>query len=60
MNDNISIIHKSGKNAAAIVQDLLTLARRGVSEVKIINLEEIVSDYLNSLWKAGLSIHQCL
>ena len=41
-------IKKSGEKAAAIVQDLLTLARRGVSVSEPVNLNQIVSEYLNS------------
>ena len=41
-------IQKSGQRAAAIVQDLLTLARRGVAVNEIINLNSIISDYLAS------------
>ncbi len=38
-------IKRSGERAAAIVKDLLTLARHGVSAVEEINLNRIVSDY---------------
>ena len=44
----IVTIQKSGEKAAAIVQDLLTLARRGVSTKEIIDLNQIISDYLKS------------
>jgi PAS domain S-box-containing protein len=44
----ISTIQKSGEKAAAIVQDLLTLARRGVAIKEVVNLNNIVSDYLKS------------
>ncbi|HHP7236070.1 MAG TPA: PAS domain S-box protein [Desulfobacterales bacterium] len=44
----IRAIQKSGERAAAIVQDLLTLARRGVAVSKVVNLNRIVSEYLNS------------
>jgi two-component system cell cycle sensor histidine kinase/response regulator CckA len=44
----ISTIQKSGERAAAIVQDLLTLARRGVATMETIDLNMIVSDYLDS------------
>ncbi|MBW1781455.1 MAG: response regulator [Deltaproteobacteria bacterium] len=39
---------KSGEKAADIVQDLLTLARRGVSSPKVINLNRVVNDFLKS------------
>ncbi len=41
-------IQQSGLKAAAIVQDLLTLARRGVSIDTIENLNEIIIDYLET------------
>jgi C4-dicarboxylate-specific signal transduction histidine kinase len=49
MRKPIQTIQDSGKKAAAIVQDLLTLARRGVMQTQVLDLnEEIISDYLNS------------
>jgi PAS domain S-box-containing protein len=44
----ILTIQKAGERAAAIVQDLLTLARRGVVTTKVINLNSIISEYLKS------------
>ena len=44
----ITTIQKSGEKAAAIVQDLLTLARRGVAVTEAVNLNHIVTDYLKS------------
>jgi len=41
-------IQKSGEKASAIVQDLLTLARRGVAISEVVNLNHIISDYLMS------------
>lgn len=42
-------IQKSGHKAAEIVQDLLALARRGVPQSKVLNLnKEIIKDYLAS------------
>ncbi|MGD9365109.1 MAG: ATP-binding protein [Desulfobacteraceae bacterium] len=42
-------IQKSGHKAAAIVQDLLALARRGVFNTGILNMnDDIVKDYLKS------------
>lgn len=41
-------IRESGKKAAAIVQDLLTLARRGVSVSDIVNINDLIYEYLNS------------
>ncbi|MGD9016578.1 MAG: ATP-binding protein [Desulfobacterales bacterium] len=44
----ITTIQRSGEKAAAIVQDLLTLARRGVSASEVVNLNTIISDYLTT------------
>ena len=44
----ILTIQKSGEKAAAIVQDLLTLARRGVTVTEVVNLNLIVSEYVKS------------
>lgn len=44
----IDIIFQSGKRATAIVQDLLTLARRGVQTFEVQNLNTIVEEYLKS------------
>ena len=44
----IETIQESGKRAAAIVQDLLTLARRGVSVSEVVNLNEVAREYLTS------------
>lgn len=41
-------IKESALKAAAIVQDLLTLARRGVSVAEVVNFNTIIQDYLNS------------
>ena len=44
----IFTIQKSGEKAAAIVQDLLTLARRGVASEEIVDLNRIVDEYVRS------------
>jgi signal transduction histidine kinase/ActR/RegA family two-component response regulator len=44
----ISIIQKSGQKASAIVQDLLTLARRSVVTKEIININQVIKAYLDS------------
>jgi PAS domain S-box-containing protein len=44
----ILTIKNSGEKAAAIVQDLLTLARRGVPVMEPVNMNRIVTDYLRS------------
>jgi PAS domain S-box-containing protein len=45
----IRAIRESGQKAAAIVQDLLTLARRGVVTTEILNLNTLIRQYLSSL-----------
>ncbi|WP_299978353.1 PAS domain-containing sensor histidine kinase [Desulfobacula sp.] len=44
----LDLIHTSGLKASAIVSDLLTLARRGVMATEVINLNNIIVDYLKS------------
>jgi CheY-like chemotaxis protein len=48
LREPIKTIQDSGKKAAAIVQDLLTLARRGVSISEVVNVNNIISEYLVS------------
>jgi PAS domain S-box-containing protein len=48
MRKAVQTIKKSGEKAAAIVQDLLTLARRGVSVSSAVDLNAIVRDYFDS------------
>ncbi len=48
LRKSILTIQKSGKKAAAIVQDLLTLARRGVSVEEVVNVNEIISEHFNT------------
>jgi len=44
----ILTIKESGQKAATVVQDLLTLARRGVAITNVVNINHIISDYLES------------
>ncbi len=44
----LKTIREAGRKAAAIVEDLLTLARRGVTTTEILNLNSVVEEYLNS------------
>jgi len=44
----ILTIQKSGEKAAAVVQDLLTLARRGVVVTEVVNLNDVIAEYLKS------------
>ena len=48
LRDALLLIKNSGEKAAAIVQDLLTLARRGVAISTVVNLNTIIEDYLRS------------
>ncbi len=54
----ILTIQKSGEKAANIVQDLLTLARRGVPVNEIINLNDIIRDFETSPEFAKLQTYQ--
>lgn len=44
----ILTIKSSGEKASAVVQDLLTLTRRGVISKEVVNLNDIIYDYLSS------------
>jgi len=48
MRKSLEVIKRSGEKAAAIVQDLLTLARRGVSVSNVVNLNSIIEEYFKS------------
>ncbi len=48
LRKSLLIIQRSGEKAAAIVNDLLTLARRGTAIEETINLNRIITDYLES------------
>ncbi|MBA4366022.1 MAG: hypothetical protein C0403_00080 [Desulfobacterium sp.] len=48
MRKGIQIMQTSGQKAAAIVQDLLTMARRGVATSEVVNLNDIIADYMKS------------
>ncbi len=49
-------IKKSGEKAATVVQDLLTLSRRGVLVTDVVNLNDIVAEYLRSPEFAQLNL----
>ncbi|PKN77085.1 MAG: hypothetical protein CVU52_02005 [Deltaproteobacteria bacterium HGW-Deltaproteobacteria-10] len=56
-NDLLNIM-TGGQKAAAIVQDMLTLARRGVSGRKVLNLNKMIGDFRKSAeWRKLLSYH---
>jgi two-component system, cell cycle sensor histidine kinase and response regulator CckA len=42
-------IHESGVRGAAIIQDLLTLARRGVTVSEVVDLNQLVLNYFKTL-----------
>jgi len=48
MRKAVLTIKKSGEKAAAIVHDLLTLARRGVNITNVVDINGVISDYLDS------------
>ena len=48
LRKSILTIQKSGEKAAAVVQDLLTLARRNVVVTEVVDPNDIISEYLES------------
>jgi PAS domain S-box-containing protein len=48
LRKSILTIQKSGEKAAAIVQDLLTLARRGIFQPQVVNLNDAVIDFFKT------------
>jgi PAS domain S-box-containing protein len=54
MREPIESIQRAGLKAAAIVTDLLTLARRGVKINEVCHLNDVVQDYLKSAEYATL------
>ena len=48
LKKHVRSILNSSEKAAAIIQDLLTLARRGVAVSEVVNLNEVIADYLAS------------
>jgi len=44
----LSVIRKSGRKAAAIVQDMLTLARRNVAVMEPLDLADLVRNFMDS------------
>lgn len=48
LRDMAQTIKASGQKAAAIVEDLLTLARRGVVTTALVNMNQVIRDYLAS------------
>jgi PAS domain S-box-containing protein len=58
LRKSIQTIQKSGEKAAAIVQDLLTLARRGLPALSIVNLNDIIAEHLKSPEHENLFTYQ--
>jgi PAS domain S-box-containing protein len=54
VRDALVAIKSSGEKAAHVVQDLLTLSRRGVVTTEVVNLNQIVAEYLQSPQHANL------
>lgn len=51
-------IKESGEKAGAVVQDLLAMARRGITTLEVVNLDSIIADYLESPeWNKLKSFH---
>jgi signal transduction histidine kinase/ActR/RegA family two-component response regulator len=57
LRERVQKIQASGEKAANIVQDLLTLARRGVSAAETVNFNTVVEDYLRSPEYENLRFH---
>ena len=57
MHRQLKLIQQSGQKAAAIVQDMLTLGRRGVINHAPLNLNKLIETYLNSSGFASLKRH---
>ncbi len=48
LRESILAIKRSGQKAAEVVQDLLTLARRGMASMAVMNWNSVISDYIKS------------
>ncbi len=48
LRKSILTIQKSGEKAAAVVQDLLTMARRGVASMETLSLNQVIGEYLKT------------
>ena len=48
LRESILAIKRSGQKAAAVVQDLMTLARRGMFSTEVMNWNNVISDYMKS------------
>lgn len=54
MRRSILRIQEAGQRAAAVVQDLLTLARRSVPTKEVVNLNDVIKEYVDSPDYQGL------
>ncbi len=54
MRKPLETIRATGQKASEIVQDLLTLARRGVQNMEVVCLNEVIEEYLDSPEKAEM------
>ncbi len=57
LRDDILQIQSAAERAAAVVQDLLVLARRGVYRMQPLNLNNVIKEYLNSASFAEFRAH---
>jgi len=58
LREPILKIQQSGEKVSAIVQDLLTLARRGITATEVVNLNDIIFEYMKSLeYERSKSFH---
>lgn len=57
LKEPITFMHDAGLKAADIVQDLLTLTRRGIPAKNVINLNTLIIEYLNSAAHRRLEQH---
>ncbi len=48
LRKSILTMQKSGEKAAAVVQDLLTMARRGVTSMETISFNQVIREYLKT------------
>jgi len=48
LREPIQTIQASGNEAATIVQDMLTLSRRGVTTTEVVNLNDVIDEYFKS------------
>jgi PAS domain S-box-containing protein len=53
----VETVKQSGEKAAAIVQDMLTLARRGVSVSEVLSLNEITAEFVRSPEFHNIRLH---